>query len=457
MKFPRLVIAGVGSGCGKTTLTCAILAALKNRDKRVISFKCGPDYIDPMFHKSAIGIESDNLDSFFCDDNLLKKLFARQAQKGEISVIEGVMGYYDGMSIASSEGSTYAVARAMSAPVVLVVNARGMAATVLAVVEGIKSYKKDSNICGVILNNTTNSVFEQLKPLLEKNGTAALGYFPKNEEIALDSRHLGLVTPDNIKDISQKLQKMAAAAEECLDLDRLTEIADKAGDIAVDIKTQKPVNKRVRVAVARDSAFCFYYPDNIALLEELGCEIAYFSPLADKALPQDIGGLLLGGGYPELYCGELSANKAMLDSIKNAVESGLPTLAECGGFMYLHNKIKADDGVYYNMVGVLDGECYRGEKLGRFGYINLYSTVPFMGLDEHKGIKAHEFHYWQSTINGTQCAAVKPNGRSWRAMAVYKGLFGGFPHLFYPSQADFAEEFVKKCCAYAKNKNNYGE
>lgn len=444
-KISSVVIAGAGSGSGKTTICCAMLAALKARGISPSVFKCGPDYIDPMFHEKALGIPSKNLDSFFCDDELLKYLYIKQAEKSCFALIEGVMGYYDGQAADSTAASTYNTAKILGSPVVLVINAKGMAHTALAVIKGIADYKADSNISAVILNNASKGVYLSLKPVIESElNIKVIGYMPYNGNNRIDSRHLGLVTPESIADVKEKIDRLGKLAEECIDLDELIKIADTSEKITADYISAVYKKNNVKIAVAKDEAFCFYYRDNIELLEEMGCKIEYFSPLRDKFLPEAADGIILGGGYPELYCSELSGNRSMLCDIKAKLEGGMPALAECGGFMYLHKKVEDRDKNSFDMVGIINSNAFYTGKLVRFGYITLTDA-------KGKGIKAHEFHYWDSTQNGSEYTAVKPNGKGWTCMVRYKNIICGYPHLFYYSNPDFAADFVKRCEKYKES------
>ncbi len=436
-----IMIGGAGSGSGKTTVTCGILKALLNRGIGACSCKCGPDYIDPMFHERVLGIKSKNLDKFFCDDNLLKYLFNKQEENSEITVVEGVMGYYDGLSLTSTEASSYDIARTLNMPAVLVINARGMAMSAIALIQGMIDFKKDSNIKAVILNNVSEAVYQGLKPVIERElNIKALGYMPYNKDYSLESRHLGLITPMELKDIEDKIALLGIQAEKTIDIEGLINLAKTAKK--VEYKPVEPIKKgkKVKIAVAYDNAFCFYYKDNLELLEEMNLQVEFFSPLKDKELPKDTRGLILGGGYPELYLKELSENKPMLSSIYNALECGLPTLAECGGFMYLHELIDGFKGV-----GIIKGAVTRQKGLVRFGYAELVANEDTPYLSKGKKIKAHEFHYWDSTQNGNSFKAVKPNGRQWQCINCYKNLVCGFPHLFYYSDLDFIYNFAERC------------
>ncbi len=445
-KIPSVVIAGAGSGSGKTTICCALLAALKARGISLSAFKCGPDYIDPMFHEKALGIPSKNLDSFFCRDELLKYLYIKQAEKSRFALIEGVMGYYDGLAMDSTAASTYNIAKILGSPVVLVISAKGMAHTVLAIIKGIADYTADSNIKAVILNNISRGVYLSLKPVIESElNIKVIGYMPYSEDNSIDSRHLGLVTPEGIVDIREKIDRLGKLAEECIDLDELIEIADTSAKITTDYMPATYKKSNITIAVAKDEVFCFYYKDNIELLGEMGCKIEYFSPLRDKHIPENADGIILGGGYPELYCSKLSGNHSMLCDIKAKLEGSMPALAECGGFMYLHKKVEDRDKNSFDMVGIINANAFYTGRLVRFGYITLTDTSG-------KSIKAHEFHYWDSTQNGSEYTAVKPNGKSWECMVKYKNIICGYPHLFYYSNPDFAANFVKRCEEYKESR-----
>ena len=339
-KVPRLVLAGTNSGCGKTTVTCAVLQALVSRGLRVGAAKCGPDYIDPMFHSRIIGAKSSNLDAFFFDPDTLRYLLARNARGCDVTVIEGVMGYYDGLGLTSTRASTYEVARETQSPVVLVVNARGAALSVLAAVEGFLHFAPDSGIRGVILNGCSAMSYGPLARELDNRlGVRACGYLPRLPECALESRHLGLITADEVADLQEKLRKLAAEAEKTLDIAALLEIAAAAPPLRFTPPMLPEAGASVRIGVARDRAFCFYSEDSLDLLRQLGAELIPFSPLADERLPDGVQGLYLGGGYPELYAAQLAENHVLRRQLREVVHAGMPCIAECGGFMYLTQSI----------------------------------------------------------------------------------------------------------------------
>ena len=434
---PRVLIAGTGSGCGKTTTVCAILRALKDRGLSPMSFKCGPDYIDPMFHTSILGLDSENLDIFFAGEEGVRASFARHA--GEVNVIEGVMGMYDGISMSSEQSSSYHLARTLDAPVVLVVNVRGMALSAAAVVKGYMTLRSPNVVKGVIFNKVSPMSYPALKKVVEDEcGIPVFGYMPDVPESSLESRHLGLVTAAEVETLQHKMALLGQAAEKCVDLDGLLSLMRAQSPVECPQPDVQPVGK-VRLAVARDKAFCFYYRDNFELFEALGAEIIPFSPISDEKLP-DCDGLYLGGGYPELYLQQLSANESMRASVRAAVESGLPTVAECGAFMYLCRSI---DGV--PMAGVFPTDCRGTGKLTRFGYATLHAQGESMLFAPGDTMQCHEFHYWDAEDPGSAFRAVKPSGRESRCGYVSDTLYAGYPHLYFPSCRTAAERFIKKC------------
>lgn len=478
MKINRFMIAAPKSGSGKTMITCALLQLLKDSGKNVSSYKCGPDYIDPMFHKKVLGVPSKNLDTFFTDEKTTVQLFLDERADGDFAVLEGVMGLYDGLGGIYEQGSSYHLAKVTQTPIILVVDAKGMGKSVLALIAGFLQYDTQHLIKGVLLNRMSKGYYDIIKPLIEKElSVKVVGYFPEQKDIGLSSRHLGLVMPDELSDIKKQLNETADRLKKTIDMDLFMEIAAEADEIGdsenSDVYNEKNIgncdqnefsqNKAintVNIAVAMDEAFCFYYEDNLRLLEKCGAKLQYFSPLHDTRLPKDCDAMLLGGGYPELYAKELSENVSMLADIKKAFKDGMPTVAECGGFMYLHTYIHniceegADAQNYvFGMTGALDSECHFKGKLVRFGYIELAEKHSNF-LPPNEKIKAHEFHYYDSADNGADCIATKPaTGRSYDCVISHDNYWLGFPHLYYPSNPHFAESLVRKAYEYRRNKN----
>ena len=442
--IPRILLAGTNSGCGKTTVTCAVLQALVNRKLRVSAFKCGPDYIDTMFHSKVIGAQSANLDCYFFDDNTMRFLLAKNAAQQDISIIEGVMGFYDGMALTSTKGSTYAVSQITQTPVVLVVGAKGASLSVLATIQGFADFCPDNQIRGVILNQCTASTYQVLAEEIRRRfggRIRPLGFLHKLPDCALESRHLGLVTAAEVENLREKLQILAEQAEKTIDLDGLLGIAKSAQNIFCEPVVFPRFSEPVRIAVARDKGFCFYYEDSLDALTQMGAELVPFSPLTDAALPENIHGLYLGGGYPELYAKQLSENSAMCASIRAALERGLPCIAECGGFMYLTEAIGE-----YPMVGFLPGKSFDTGKLTRFGYVRLQARADQMLCKAGEEIRGHEFHHWDCTEPGSSFIAHKDlSGRNWDCVVSTNRLYAGYPHFHFYANPSFAVNFYQAC------------
>ena len=436
---PRLLLAGTGSGCGKTTVTTALLRALQRRGVPLAAFKCGPDYIDPMFHTEALGVPSRNLDLFFVDETEVRGQLARHVPTGGVGIIEGVMGFYDGVSGTTDTASAAHVARATDTPAVLIVRPRGQSLSLAAEIKGFRDFAQNT-LAGVILNGVSAGMYPFYRAIAEKGGLPVYGFLPPVPDAEIPDRHLGLVTAAEIGNLSDKLDRLADAAEQGLDLDGLLALARTAPPIADKAPPLVPVvDKPVRIAVARDKAFCFYYADNFDVLRALGAELVPFSPLADEKLPEGVGGLYLGGGYPELHAARLAANRTMRDSIRNAVLGGLPTIAECGGFLYLHRML---DGA--EMVGVLDADAHLTKKLQPFGYVTLTARLDNLLCRAGEQTRAHVFHYAVSGDESADFDAVKPNGRAWACIHASDTLYAGFPHLYFRANPAFAAQFVRR-------------
>ncbi len=444
--FPRLVIGGTGSGCGKTTVTLAVLSALKRRGIKLAGFKCGPDYIDPMFCKAVTGVPGRNLDLFFLDGKTVRAQAAKHIGENGVGIIEGAMGYYDGISNETDEASAAHIARVLEAPSVLVVCPKGQSLSLAAVIQGFLNFRVNT-LKGVILNGITKSMYTFYKSIAEQTGLRVYGFLPDIPEACIPGRHLGLVTADEIGDIKLKLKLLSDAAEESIELDGLIELAKTAPEIYDILEKFSSVCGGVRIAVARDEAFCFYYEDNLDILCELGAELIYFSPLRDKCIPEGVGGLYIGGGYPELYAKELSKNVSMRESVRKAVISGMPTVAECGGYQYLHLSL---DG--YPMAGVFPFRARMTDKLKHFGYVTLTAGKDNLLCKKGGCIRAHEFHYGESEQNGGAFTERKPNGKTWEGAHAAGSLYAGYPHMYFRSNPEFAVSFVRGCAVYAEKR-----
>lgn len=427
----QFLLAAPRSGSGKTTMTCALLMALKRRGCAPCAFKSGPDYIDPMFHRAVLGVESRNLDLFFSAPETVRTLYAKGAAGHGAAVCEGAMGFYDGLGGVSDRASAWHLADTLGLPVLLVVEPKGQSLTLAAELKGLDSFRTPSHIAGILLNNCTARMHALLAPMLEEEtGLPVLGFLPKLPEAVIGSRHLGLYTAAEVENLQQKLALLADAAEEHIDWPRLLALCEKEPP-ALPARAETPP-ARVRIAVAQDEAFCFTYAETLEAFRDAGAEVVFFSPLRDTALPENIGGLYLPGGYPELHARELSENTSLLREIKRKIESGLPTAAECGGFLYLGQSLTDAEGQSWPMVGVLPGEAKDAGRLVRFGYAALSADSDSMLFRAGESFPIHEFHHWDSTANGVALAAKKPvGGAEWRCGSVNEHFYAGFPHLYW--------------------------
>lgn len=447
---PRLVVAAPKSGSGKTMIVCGIIRALKKRGLNVAAFKCGPDYIDPMFHRKVLGVETGNIDTFFTDENLTKYIFQKESKGADIVITEGVMGYYDGLGGISEKGSSYETAKTIKANVILTVDGKGASVSLAAVIKGIKDYKEDSNIKGIILNKVSPMYYERIKGLIEKEcGVEVVGFLPEMKGMEVNSRHLGLIAPNEVNKFSQWADKIADEVEKNINVDRLLEISKENEPIEYNEVFIPKYKENIKIAVAKDEAFSFYYRENIELLKEMGAEIIYFSPLNNEEVPKESDGLILWGGYPENYGSEIEKSVKTKRSVKQAFEKNMPALAECGGFMYLQKEMEDKDGNTVKTAGALKGRAYKTDRSVRFGYIEAECFKS--GLLGEKGgkIRGHEFHYWDCTENGSDFIAYKPLRKSsYKCMINNNNFAGGFPHLYYYSNINMIFNFIKECGKY---------
>ena len=431
----KILIAGTMSGSGKTTVSSIIMSAFAN----VAPFKIGPDYIDPGYHRLFTGNASYNLDSFMFDENTLKYIFEENSKGKDIAVIEGVMGLYDGINHTKNNFSTAHTARILDVPVILVVNAKGISTSTAAEVLGFVNFDKDVNIAGVILNNVSGEkLYLSLKEAVEKyTGIECLGYIPKDENIGMESRHLGLKQAFEIEDSQERKKFLRETGEKYLNLKRIYELAESSEkynqkDPVQDLKN---VLKGKKAAVARDKAFSFYYESNFDLMKHAGLELIEFSPVEDKKVPEDVDFIYIGGGYPELYAEELSGNTEMKNSIIHMHKTGVPIYAECGGFIYLTEGLKTVDDKFHGFCGIFDMKISMRKRLNmeRFGYIH---------IETENGIKTkgHEFHYSEIFDNEekqTFYEIKKENGKEWKCGYRKNNTLAGYPHIAFYSEPEF--------------------
>ena len=452
-KMARLLFAAPKSGSGKTMAACGLIEVLKRRGMKVSAVKCGPDYIDPMFHRRVLGVPSGNIDTFFTERETTRYLLRKRMENADFTVMEGVMGYYDGLGGQSDAASTYEVAKVTETPVVLVVDGKGASVSLAAMVRGIVEYRRDSHIQGILLNRVTGAFYPRLKELIERDcGIPVAGFLPEMKDLEVPSRHLGLAAPEEMGDFNAWLGRVAAEMERNVDIDMLLAIGTEAPEIGGKAPDVPVLPGKVRIGVARDEAFSFYYTENLELLGRMGAELVEFSPLHDKELPPQLDGLLLGGGYPENYARELEQAGEIREAVRKLCETGIPCLAECGGFLYLQQALDTAGAVAmesHRMAEVLPGRGFPTGRLCRFGYIKIETCSPGILGETGQILKGHEFHYWDSTENGADCTAVKPvGGKSYPCMVHTAHMAAGFPHLYYYSNPNAIFSFLQYCLRY---------
>ena len=460
------MITAASSGSGKTMITCGLLELFKRKGLNPLACKCGPDYIDGLFHKQVLELEGMNLDSYFEAPEELRDKYSRLS-KGHLPVVEGVMGYFDGLGGSTTRASSWEVAHILDLPAVLVVDARGASVSLAAVIKGFLEFERPmgSQIKAVIFNRMSPMLYPRIRELVEREtGIRAAGFVPELDFLKVGSRHLGLVLPEEIAGLREQMNRLGKCLEETIDWEFLEELgAEKEERDALEEENTEASCTAAfsfRLGIAMDEAFCFYYQDNLRLLERLGGELVYFSPIHDRSLPEQLDGLILGGGYPELYCEALSLNESMRESVKKAAEGGLPVLGECGGYLYLLEELEAEDERIWPMTGVLKGKGYKKGKNSRFGYIGVEAEKDSLYLKPGEQIRGHEFHYWDCEVLEEEWVmrAKKPVGnRSWPCIRIKNQVMAGFPHLFYPSCPAFAVRFAKACVRYKRKRDEAEE
>ena len=447
--IPQLMAAAPASGSGKTTVVCALLRALRRRGLDPCAFKCGPDYIDPMFHRAALEVPSCNLDLYLTDPARLRQLYSAHLAGHGAAVVEAAMGYYDGAGLTDA-ASGWQTADVLGLPVLLVVRPGGASLTLAAQIKGLQAFRPDSHLAAILLNGCSASYADRLAPLLEREtGLPVVGCLPTLEAARLPSRHLGLYTAGEIQDLFPRLDALADALEAGADLDKLLAVCRRPAPVSAPAQAA-PV--RARIAVARDEAFCFCYPETLETLARAGAECVFFSPMRDAALPE-ADALYLPGGYPELYAETLSQNAPLRRAVAAAVAAGMPTVAECGGFLYLGQTLADEAGSVWPMAGVLPGDGFRAGRLVRFGYADLTAREDSLLFRAGERVPVHEFHHWDSTCPGDALEAEKPDGRRWRCGFAGPRLYAGFPHLYLAGRPRLAERLVSAAAAWRKERD----
>lgn len=444
----RFVLAGTGSGVGKTTLTIGIMRALMDRGLSVQGFKCGPDYIDPSYHTAVTKRPSRNIDGWMLSHDIVQTIVSRASKDADVAIIEGVMGLYDGKSPLADTGSTAEISQITKSPIILIVNAASMARSVAAIVKGFQLLNENLRIVGIIANQLgSKGHFDIVKAAIEQEcGLPVIGYLPKGAVEPLPSRHLGLVPAIERGELDGYFAELAKKVEETIDLDLLLDIT-KAEELAEASHIfEKRNEQQVHLAVARDAAFNFYYEENLELLEAAGAVLHYFSPLANEAVPEEAQGLYIGGGFPEEFAEQLAGNTTANDSIRNAINRGLPTLAECGGFMYCTEAIVTRSGKRVPMLGLIQGEVAMQDKLAALGYREITGITGNFIIGEGEVARGHEFHY--STYEGTHSSPAYMSKSRFRAQAegyLHENLVAGYTHFHFASNPKLIENWLKAC------------
>ena len=454
-RIPRIVIAATQSGSGKTTIVTGLLAALKEKGLKVQSYKVGPDYIDPGYHEIASGRPGHNLDTWLVTEEKLAEIFVRTADDADIAIIEGVMGLYDGGKNGIS--STASVAKLLDAPVLLVINAKSMGESAAALALGFKQYDPTVNIAGVILNRLGSPTHRQMiEEALERLDIPVFGAVGRNDKMNMPERHLGLLPVQENNSEAEVVAEIGRTVGASVDIEKIIGLAESAPEIELPARNTLPEKRRVRIAVARDDAFTFYYPESIYQLEISGAEIIPFSPLHDREMPE-ADGLILGGGFPEMFASELYGNESMRASIGEAAKSGMPIYAECGGFMYLMKEMVDFDGNHFPMTGIIPDSVTMNKKLQTVGYVA--ATMEKDTVLGRKGtvLHGHEFHF------SSECAPENINPEEYpRAFTFQRmrkippylagyakdNILGSYLHLHFAGSPEAARSFVDKCAEY---------
>ena len=454
-----VIITGISSGSGKTTLSIGLMRAFTNKGYHVVAFKSGPDYIDPMFHRLAVRGNSYNLPMWMLEDDVIDDLYQKRSENTDISVVEGVMGYFDGHDVTSIHGSTAHLAQTIHTPVIAVLDASSMSLTAAAMIQGLVLFDQPTMIKGVIFNHIKSEYHYQLLKNAVQLHThvKCYGYLKPNDDIVLESRHLGLVQANEVDYIEEKIEKMAKWVTDTVDVEAIFDDFNNA-KMSVPLKRNSfdphliLGKQTLRIGIAKDDAFSFYYDENISLIEEIGMTWVPFSPIIDEVLPESLDGLYIGGGYPELYADALEANVSMRASILDFATDGKPIYAECGGLMYLMSKLVLKDGKSYDMAGVFHGRAIMTDSLQRFGYVEAeLDCTKWAKSDKLSSVRVprkikyrgHEFHH--SKVEGCeaeQLIAIHKNERHWTCGYSVHRVLATYVHNHFYSNLDFVKFLI---------------
>ena len=468
VSLSRIVIAGTHSGVGKSTVTLCLMAAFRARGLTVQGFKVGPDYIDGSYHTAITGRASRNLDSWMLPTEMVRDVFLHASHDADISIVEGVMGFYDGKGALSNQGSTAEISLVLSSPVLLVIDASGMARSAAAMVKGYQTFDKAVNIAGVIANGVGGEGhFNLIKEAVEKEcGVPVVGYLSKHSEIEIPERHLGLIPAIERGEHAGLFQQLSDIASSTINLDAIYALARTAPEVTSEadfsplsglLSSKYEDTAKVQIAVAKDAAFNFYYPENFDLLEHYGAELLFFSPLAGELVPREADGLYIGGGFPEEFAALLSLHREAMTELRERIEHGLPTYAECGGYMYLTEQLRDVHGGRHQMVGVIPAQVTMQQRLSGFGYREVTGAAGNWLLPDKQSARGHEFHYstieygllpqpFAYTTSGYRLPSIQGEGY------LRDNVIAGYTHLHFGSNPQVAERFAERCRLYQTQK-----
>jgi cobyrinic acid a,c-diamide synthase len=448
-----IIIAGERSGVGKTTVTLALLAAMKARSRSVTSpvqsFKVGPDYIDPMFHSYITGLPCRNLDPVLTSESYVKSCFTKHSQNAEYALIEGVMGLFDGATGQDDTASTAHIARLLSIPVVLVLNCASTSRSIAAIAHGYRTFDPRIHIAGVVLNRVgSDRHLELLTQALTPLELPILGVLRRQDDISIPDRHLGLVPTAEMSNLDGIIQRLAYLGETCFDWEKLLPLMESPHSPAPSPHGRMAGGEGLRIAIAQDRAFSFYYADNLDLFREMGAELVPWSPISDRTLPENIQGLYFGGGFPEVFASELAENKTARESVHNAIASGMPTYAECGGLMYLCDRIIDFQDQSFPMVNIFPTAAKMGKRL-TLGYRQAIALQDSPLMQKGDRVWGHEFHRSTLTeicdrplysLQGYDSHLLYPS-EGWQKHQVH----AAYTHLHFGAQTHLLDRFLSRC------------
>lgn len=450
----KIMVVGTGSNVGKTTVTIGLMAAYKELGYSVQGFKCGPDYIDPTYQTMITGRQSRNLDSWMCKEKDVREIFSRGYQGSDIAIIEGVMGMFDGKDPLSNKGSSAEIAQITETPVLLVIDASGVARSAAAMVKGFQMLSPNIKLCGVVANYVgSEGHYQLIRQAVEAEcDVPVVGYLKRDEKIILPERYAGLVPLLKNKEQDTTFEVLSKTIQSCFDLDLLYKVMGKqnSSEMQDELFGLAKAESKVKIAVAKDEAFHFYYEENLELLSHCGAELVYFSPLKGEKLPDDVHGLYIGGGFPEQFANELAEQNIVKKSIYDAITAGMPTLAEGGGFMYLCDSIEDMEQRKHAMIGVIPGDVKMHERYVALGYRTVMGNKNNFLFGPEETAKGHVFHYSEFHSSTKLNPAFETSGR-WGVKEeglAKQRLVASYVHLHFGSDSELAIRWIEHCEAY---------